>query len=145
MAYETPSPFPCAFCEYIAGRLPCQPVDANEHAVAFINLRQRSHGSILVASRRHASVLTALDAEEALHVMALVQRMSRAVVRAFNPDGLHVFCNAGRLAGQSEAHVHFQVIPRYEGQDYSFAASATYPVLSLQKRQEIADAIRLQF
>src|SRR4051812_21799717 len=50
----------CSFCENISNRFPWHPIVEWEHAVAFVNVRQRSHGSMLVATRRHVGTFTEL-------------------------------------------------------------------------------------
>ena len=142
MPYEFPNALPCMLCEYVAGRLPAWLLDEGPHTVALLNVRQRSRGALLVAPRRHVNLLTELDANETDDIFRQVQRASRAVQRAFSPDGLHAFCNAGRLAGQSEAHVHFQIIPRYQGIEYSFARSASYDLVPRVEREALASLIR---
>jgi len=140
--YQFPSAFPCFFCEYIAGRLPWYPLEENEHACTFLNIRQRSRGALLVAPRRHVQALSMLSEAEMVGMMECVQRAGAAITRALEPDGLHLFCNAGRIAGQSEGHVHFQVIPRYDGVAYDFRASAVYPPATQAQAREITDRVR---
>lgn len=140
--YQFPSAFPCFFCEYMAGRLPWYPLEEGEHACTFLNIRQRSRGALLVAPRRHVQALSMLTEEEMAGMMECVQRAGAALTRALQPDGLHLFCNAGRIAGQSEGHVHFQVIPRYAGVAYDFRASAVYAPAPREQAREITDLIR---
>jgi len=137
-----PAPFPCWFCEYAAGRLPWNPVATSALAVAFVNPRQRSRGALLVAPRRHTQTISRMTAAEMQAVAHLVQEASRALTAALDPDGLHVFCNAGQQAGQSEEHVHFQIIPRYAGLAYDFAASARHEPMLARERRELAEAVR---
>jgi diadenosine tetraphosphate (Ap4A) HIT family hydrolase len=140
--YQFPSSFPCFLCEYMSGRLPWYPLEEGAHACTFLNIRQRSRGALLVAPRRHVQALSMLTDEEVAEVMAYVQRAGAAVTRALQPDGLHVFCNVGRIAGQSEGHVHFQVIPRYDGVAYDFRASAVYEPATREQAQEITGLVR---
>lgn len=140
--YRFPASFPCFFCEYMAGRLPWHPLEEIDDACAFLNIRQRSRGAILVAPRRHVNTLAALTDAEMVAVFECVQRAGAALTRALDPDGLHVFCNAGRIAGQSEGHVHFQVIPRYEGTPYSFSAGADFPPAPAAEARELTGLIQ---
>lgn len=113
----------CIFCEYVAGRLPFYPVWSSELGVVFLNLRQRSEGAVLVAPRRHAGSLTDLTVREIHELLAMTRDVTKLLGRAFAPDGLHTWCNVGAVSGQSEPHVHFQIVPRYTGRPYTFDSS----------------------
>ena len=44
----------CIFCKIIAGELPAQIVDQDEHTVAFMDISPATRGHALVVPRRHA-------------------------------------------------------------------------------------------
>ncbi len=44
-----------------------------------------------------------------------VQRVARAVRAALKPDGLTVMQFNGAASGQTVFHLHFHIIPRWEG------------------------------
>jgi histidine triad (HIT) family protein len=44
-----------------------------------------------------------------------VQRVARAIRSALNPDGLIVTQFNGAAAGQTVFHLHFHIIPRWNG------------------------------
>ena len=48
-----------------------------------------------------------------------VQRIARAVRSALQPDGLSVMQFNGTAGGQTVFHLHFHIIPRWEGQPVS--------------------------
>jgi histidine triad (HIT) family protein len=106
------------------GRLPCTRIASGKHVSAFMNLRQRSIGSVLVAPHRHVLSLPMLEMEEAHELLVWTNRVGRAIVDAFKPQALHSWCNVGEPAGQSLPHLHFQIVPRYEGIPYTFVGSA---------------------
>jgi histidine triad (HIT) family protein len=113
----------CAFCEYISGRVLWFPVWEHRSGVVFLNLRQRSEGALLVAPRRHVTKLTDLTKDEFLEILVLTRKASVLVMRTYAPDALHTWCNLGEASGQSEAHAHFQVVPRYASRPYTFEGS----------------------
>lgn len=128
MPYRFPdAPF-CRFCECIAGRLPWFPLVEEEHAVALLNPRQRMSGATLIAPRRHVHAFSELTAVEARAILGLALAMSERLQSALTVDGIHVFCNSGVAAGQSEPHAHVQVIPRYADQPYTFVSSRTLEI-----------------
>jgi diadenosine tetraphosphate (Ap4A) HIT family hydrolase len=74
-----------------------------------------SPGHTLVVSKRHvADALAATDAEMAEIWQAL--RTAAAALRETDaPAGFNIGVNAGRAAGQTVMHLHWHLIPRYEG------------------------------
>ncbi|KAL0580834.1 Dinucleoside triphosphate hydrolase [Marasmius crinis-equi] len=62
--------------------------------------------------------------------MTSVQRVGRAVERAYGADALTVACQDGKAAGQSVPHVHFHILPRKAtGDKFSENNDAIYPEL----------------
>jgi ATP adenylyltransferase len=73
-------------------------------------------GHVMVAPYEHVADLAALEEPTALELMALTQESIRAISTAYGPDGFNVGANLGTVAGAGIAdHVHFHVVPRWEG------------------------------
>ena len=132
----------CSFCGFMQGRWAWEPIDDGELAVSFVNRRQRSRGSVLVAPRRHVEALDQLGPAEVRAFGALVHRTAASLERALRPDGLHLWWGAGELAGQSEPHLHAQLVPRYAEVAYSFAPSLDLDVADRGERLDLARALR---
>jgi diadenosine tetraphosphate (Ap4A) HIT family hydrolase len=139
-----PDRFPCCFCECSHGRLRHSPVLETKHVVIEVNDCQRSvkPGAMLISPREHIETLAAAPTQ-------LLRRLSDAVFTAlsvvfntYSPSGFHTFCSAGKTAGQSEAHLHFQIQPRYANEPYSFAPGRDLPTVILSERERIADELR---
>jgi len=48
-------------------------------------------------------------------MMATTQKIARAVDKALTPDGILLTQYNGAAAGQSVFHIHFHIVPRWEG------------------------------
>jgi diadenosine tetraphosphate (Ap4A) HIT family hydrolase len=72
----------------------------------------------------------------------MIFRASVSLLGAYRPVGMHTFCSAGIMVGQSEAHAHFQIQPRYDDRPYSFAPAGDLPIIKMSDR--VAMAERLQ-
>jgi len=103
---------PCPFCARIAtGPLLLQ----ERLAVAIEDGWPLSPGHSLVLSRRHEADFFALGDEEIDHVVRLTFKLQHLVAERYRPHGFNVGINIGEAAGQTVAHVHVHVIPRYWG------------------------------
>lgn len=72
-------------------------------------------GHALIVSRRHEADFFDLDNAEQAGMWRLVSEV-RAVLQAdHGPQGFNVGVNVGSAAGQTVAHTHIHVIPRYTG------------------------------
>ena len=117
MPLELPREDPCPFCEYLAGRAPCAFVRRGANVSSLLNRAQYERGALLVVPNAHIGSL--LDASEALvsEVYIEAQRLSRILVDRLGATGVNVFQNNGRSAGQTVAHFHVHVVPRYPSSD----------------------------
>jgi diadenosine tetraphosphate (Ap4A) HIT family hydrolase len=100
------------FCNrVVSGEL----VAKNDLAVAFLDSFPLNPGHCLVVPRRHESDFLTLTPEEAAAVWALVASVRRYLEADRTPDGYNIGINVGEAAGQTVAHAHLHVIPRYHG------------------------------
>ena len=104
------------FAKIIRGEAPAAKVLEDDHALVFMDVFPQSRGHTLVISKQ-SQARNLLDCEpEILERLILVtQRVVRAVKVALKPDGIMVSQFNGAPAGQSVFHLHFHVIPRWEG------------------------------
>jgi len=103
------------FARILRGEIPSQRVYENSDVVAFMDVMPQGAGHVLVVPRKASRNL--LDAEPATLAAAMtaVQKVARAVTKAFAADGVTIVQFNEPAAGQSVFHLHFHVIPRFEG------------------------------
>ena len=107
----------CPLCNrLVEGEL----VAENDLAVAFLDAFPLNRGHCLVVPRRHESDFLSLSLEEQAAVWALVAPVRRHIETSWIPNGYNIGINVGEAAGQTVAHAHLHVIPRYRG---------TFPIL----------------
>lgn len=104
------------FAKIVRGDAPAAKVFEDHDTVAIMDVFPQARGHTLVLHKR-AQARNLLDIEpEPLQALILtVQRVSRAVRAALKPDAIFVAQFNGAVAGQSVFHLHFHVIPRWEG------------------------------
>lgn len=106
---------PCVFCRIIAGQAPGNFVVRDEAVVAIVDLRQVAEGHVLVMPKAHIERIDDLDEGTAAKLAWSTVRVSRAVRRAYAPDGINVWQSNGEAAGQEVPHVHIHIFPRLAG------------------------------
>jgi histidine triad (HIT) family protein len=104
------------FAKIIRGEIPAVKVYEDEAVLAFMDVFPQSKGHCLVISKTaKARNLLEIDGQALGEVMATVQRLTKAVTTALNPDGVVITQFNGAPAGQTVFHLHVHIIPRYEG------------------------------
>lgn len=103
------------FARIINGEIPAHRVYEDADVLAMMDIFPQSRGHLLVIPKAHSRNL--LDADPAVLAKTLpqVQRLARAVQKALSPDGIRIAQFNEAPAGQSVFHLHFHVIPVYEG------------------------------
>lgn len=66
-----------------------------------------------------------------------IVEVADAVKAAFEPEGINIVQNNGEVAGQEVFHLHFHVIPRYDGSEIDL----DYNRSKLQDGEEISRAV----
>jgi len=113
MAYDTSN----IFARILRGEVPAHKVFEDECTLAFMDVMPQSDGHTLVIPKAAAENLFDLAPEALASTILTTQRVARAVRKAFAPPGLMIAQLNGAGAGQSVLHIHFHIVPRYEGID----------------------------
>jgi histidine triad (HIT) family protein len=103
------------FAKILRGEIPSTRVYEDDGVVAFMDVMPQAEGHTLVVPK--AASRNLLDADPAMlgPLMAVVQKIARAVKQAFKADGVTVVQFNEPAAGQTVFHLHFHVIPRFDG------------------------------
>ena len=104
------------FAKILRGEMPAARVFEDDHVLAFMDVFPQAKGHTLVIPK-HSTARNLMDEEpQVLTTLILgVQRVTRAVRAALQPDGIVVTQFNGGPAGQTIYHLHFHIIPRWEG------------------------------
>ena len=119
-----PKPDECVFCI---------PKDAEEDRKRLVLARAKlsfvimnkypyNSGHVMICPYRHVSELTDLTPSESAEMMTVLTACTAVLKDALHPQGLNAGLNLGEAAGAGiTAHLHFQLVPRWNG-DNSFMA-----------------------
>ena len=104
------------FAKVVRGDMPAAKVFEDHDVLAFMDVFPQGRGHTLVVHKRaHARNLLDIEPEPLQTLILGVQRVARAVRAALKPDGVLVMQFNGAASGQTIYHLHFPVIPRWEG------------------------------
>lgn len=103
------------FAKILAGDIPAHKVFEDDTALVMMDIFPQSRGHTLIIPK--AASRNLLDADPAVlsAVMPLVQRVARAAVAATKADGVRIAQFNEAPAGQTVFHLHFHVIPAFDG------------------------------
>jgi histidine triad (HIT) family protein len=104
----------CLFCGIVAGDIPGQVVDSDEHTVAFMDINPATRGHALVVPRKHSKDLLEIGDEDLAQTMIAARRLAERMREVLKPDGFNLLNSCGSAAWQTIFHFHVHVIPRYE-------------------------------
>lgn len=104
------------FAKILRGDMPSIKVHEDDVALAFMDVFPQSDGHTLVIPKGvNARNFLDMPTETLGAYMQRVQQVARAVETALCPDGIVVTQFNGAPAGQTVFHLHFHIIPRWEG------------------------------
>jgi histidine triad (HIT) family protein len=111
MAYDSDN----IFANILRGEIPCVKVYEDARTLAFMDVMPEADGHVLVVPKEDAENILDLSADGMAAMMATTQKVAKAVDKALAPDGILLKQYNRAPAGQSIFHVHFHIVPRWEG------------------------------
>lgn len=104
-----------AFAKILRGEWPAHKLYEDDETFAFLDIMPRGDGHSLVIPKQPARNIFDVKDESLAAVTRTVARIARAVVKAFDADGATVQQFNEQAGGQLVFHLHFHVLPRFEG------------------------------
>lgn len=111
------------FARILKGELPAHKVYEDDHSFAFLDIMPRAHGHTLVIPKAPSRNVLDIELDDLCAVMATVQRIARAGLKAFDAQGVTIQQFNEPAGGQVVFHTHFHVIPRRDGVEMKPPAS----------------------
>ncbi|HDC6268328.1 TPA: HIT family protein [Staphylococcus aureus] len=135
------------FGKILTGEIPSFKVYEDDYVYAFLDISQVTKGHTLLIPKKASANIFETDEETMKHIGAALPKVTNAIKRAFNPDGLNIIQNNGEFADQSVFHIHFHLIPRYENDidGFGYKWETHEDILDNDAKQQIAEQIQAQF
>ena len=80
----------CIFCKIVAGEIPGEKVQDDEHTIAFMDLNPWTRGHALVIARNHATDLIDAPEEDLNRTIVAAQRLARRMKKRLGCDGVNL-------------------------------------------------------
>lgn len=104
------------FAKILRGEIPCHKVYEDADALVFMDVMPQTSGHTLVVPKAPSRNLLDADPAVLAKVIPLVQKVATAAKAAFSADGISIAQFNEPAGGQTVFHLHFHVMPRYDGQ-----------------------------
>ena len=110
------------FAKILRGEAPVFKVYEDDHSLAFMDVMPQVDGHTLVIPKDNAEDLLDADPKLLGATIQTVQTVAEAVKQAFSAPGIMIAQLNGPAAGQTVFHLHFHIMPRFEGLEFKIHA-----------------------
>jgi histidine triad (HIT) family protein len=131
----------CVFCKIVDGELPCSKVYEDDTLLSFLDINPIAPGHVLVITKAHYDYAHQCPHETMASLATKISTIADAVFQVSGADGYNIYCNNGKAAGQEVPHLHFHIIPRFDG-DGAFAKWNTRKYQSSEQMNDICKKLR---
>ena len=105
----------CIFCKIIRGELNSWKVYEDEHTYAFFDINPMNEYHTLVIPKEHYTDIFDIPEETAAAVMRTIKKVTALYNEKLGVSNVQIINNNGKYAQQDVFHIHFHIVPRFEG------------------------------
>ncbi len=109
----------CIFCKIVNGEIPSATIYEDEFCRVILDIAPMAKGHAILLVKKHYPDLFAIDPDTASGVLCAAAKVGEAMKKALSCDGINLLQNNGPAAGQTVFHLHFHLIPRWNGDGLS--------------------------
>jgi histidine triad (HIT) family protein len=106
----------CIFCKIVARQAPSSILYEDKDVLAFLDIRPLNMGHALVIPKVHYVDIFDTPEQDVGQVHQVAKKLSSAIKKATDADGISIIQQSGAAAGQDIFHIHVHVVPRFAGQ-----------------------------
>jgi histidine triad (HIT) family protein len=108
----------CIFCKIAAKEAPAHVVYEDETVIAFMSIPPINVGHTLVVPKKHYENIYEIPEDDIAYLYKIVKKVTHAVNKAVNAEGIRIIQNNGEAAGQVIFHLHVHIIPINKGRQW---------------------------
>lgn len=139
---------PCVFCPIARGELDPEVVafrDTHTFVIPSLHQRPQNLGHVLVLPISHIPYIYDMDTVVGGALMRTMSQVARALKKSSFAHGIVVRQNNERHGDQDVFHVHFHVIPRFEGDGFNQGEDRfPYGMVEIRREVRLEQAARLR-
>ena len=128
------------FAKILRGEAPCVRVFEDDAVLSFMDIFPQTRGHTLVLPKSPARNLFDVSEDALTGVISRTRMIAAAVREALQPDGVRIVQFNGTPAGQTVFHLHFHILPVFDGED--FGAHASGGPADAGELEKLAERIR---
>jgi histidine triad (HIT) family protein len=129
------------FEKIVNGEIPATVVYDDEDTLAFMDIGPIIKGHVLVIPKTCYDPITETPDEVLCKLIRVSKRVAASLMNELGADGVNIIQNNGAAAGQEVPHLHFHVIPRFEGDGHRWNWNAkSYD--DVAEMEQLAEKIR---
>jgi histidine triad (HIT) family protein len=121
------------FAKILRGELPCEKVYEDDHVLAFMDIMPRADGHVLVIPKAKARNILDIAPDDLKNLIAGAQKVAKAVKAGMKAEGLTIQQFSEEAGGQIVFHIHFHILPRWDGVALRPHTGAMAPADDLKK------------
>ena len=99
----------CIFCKIIAGQLPAQIIDQNEHVIVIKDIAPKAPVHYLIIPTEHRADIGQLQ-EDDQEIAAQILFMAKTIAKTQNISAFRLVSNNGSEVGQTVFHIHLHFV-----------------------------------
>ena len=103
------------FAKILRDEIPAERLYEDEHTLAFMDIMPRADGHALVIPKSPARNMLDASPEQLAACLKTAQTLAKAMMKAFDAEGIIVQQFNEAAAGQEVFHLHYHVLPRKAG------------------------------
>ena len=103
------------FAKILRGELPAHKLYEDDDTFAFMDIMPRGPGHCLVIPKKPSRNILDVDADSLAAVMRTVRKIAISAKKGMSADGVTIQQFNESAGGQIVFHLHFHVIPRFDG------------------------------
>ncbi|MBP3201482.1 MAG: HIT family protein [Lachnospiraceae bacterium] len=109
----------CIFCKILNNEIPSKKIYEDGDFLAMLDIAPATKGHVLIVPKEHATTMSDLSDEKLSKILILAKKIIEAMKKVHGFTDYNIIQNNGRLAGQTVAHYHLHLIPRYSVDEVS--------------------------
>lgn len=87
----------------------------SQYAFVMMNKFPYNNGHLMIVPKRHCLDFEKLGENELKELSYLLKAATRVLKTCLHPHGFNIGINIGKVGGAGEDHIHFHVVPRWNG------------------------------